>query len=362
VIKKKDLLPTQETVARESGVSRATVSLILRGGPLALRYSEETRKKVWAAAERLHYRPSRAAQSMRKRRSNLIALVHFGAGISAAGSANRMLSQELTAAGYDFLAIDMNWHGSVERVLSELIQFRVEGVIISHIQHVFSQEQIDVLRQAGIPVVAVNGECREGVPLFGDDVESAFFSITDHLLEKGHRLLVHLSSSNGDEDLQKIRPNCLRVEGFRRAVEQKGRWLFLPEDEFFRQWPAFDRRSVLGITVCRRQPKLEFLQRFFETRTVPDALVCPNDALAVDAILTALAFDLRVPRDFAITGYDNDPSSRLPSVDLTTAEQDLPGICRAAVEALVKMIEQPGCEVSGRTFPSRLFIRSSSGR
>ena len=65
----------------------------------------------------------------------MIGIVHFGAGIEAALKVNLTLAADVCARGYDYLAVDMNWHGgSVERVIDELIQSRVEGVIISHIQ------------------------------------------------------------------------------------------------------------------------------------------------------------------------------------------------------------------------------------
>lgn len=368
---KRTTVPNQKTVALACGVSRSTVASILSGGALAARYSKATQEKVHAAVAELNYRPNRSAQMMRRQRSNLIAIVHFGAGIESAHKTNLVLSQKVHAAGFDYLSVDMNWHGgSVERTLTELIQARVEGVLISHIQAVFGEEHIEELHRAGIPVVSINGERRPGVPLFCHDVENAFAGLTRQLLTEGHRLILNLTSGVVHPGDAYPRSVAERVAGFRKAIEVNGTWQGVTENEFFEQWPTLQRESVHGVTVYQEdrlyeqmsRPVYRFCQRLFATGKLPDALVCPNDAFALEAILAGQEHNISVPRELAVTGYDNDEIGTFPSIGLTTAEQDIENICTQGVDAMLSLIRDPEQIIESRAFPSELIFRTSSGR
>lgn len=368
---KRSTAPNQKTVALACGVSRSTVAAILSGGALAERYNKETRKKVLATVEKLNYRPNRSAQMMRKQKSNLIAIVHFGVGIEAVHKTNLILSQKVRAVGYDYLSIDMSWYeGSVERTLTELIQARVEGVLISHIQEVFADQQIEVLHHAGIPVVSINDERRSGVPLICDDVADAFARLTQDLLAKDHRLILNLAPRAAHPANTYSRSASERVAGFRRAIEAKGSWQEVIEEDFFKLWPTLGRETVHGVTVYHKKgeyeqmnrPVYRFCQRLFRTEKLPDAMVCSNDALALEAILSGQEQNIAVPRDLAITGYDNDQIGAFPVIGLTTAEQDTEKICTRGVEALLNLIRDPSKKADGGKFPSQLIFRTSSGR
>lgn len=358
--------PTQKSVAAASGVSRAAVGAILSGGEAAARYSPATRERVEAVAQRMHYRPHRGAQAMRKQRSNLIAIVHFGAGIEAAHKSNLALSRELNAAGFDCLAVDMNWHGgSVDRILEELIQARIEGVLISHIQDVFSDEHIHILRQAGIPLVSINGERRENVSLICDNALKAFGEMTSHLLALGHRRILQLlpafDLTSGSRSYRE------RKEGFASAFATSGRWFEVADGDF--SMDLFTGGGVQGITVNQNPRGYELLERpvyhFCKSLGAsgfwPDAIVCSNDSYGVEAIMAAFEAGLNVPGDFAVTGYDNDRIGEFPILGLTTAEQDLENICTTAVRTLVERLRDPNLPAVTKKFDSKLILRSSCG-
>lgn len=365
-------IPTLQMIAERAGVSRETVSHIL-GGKLAERYKAATRTKVLEIAEELNYRPHRGAQAMKAGRSNLIAIVHFGAGIEAAHKTNLALSRLVNEKGYDYLAMDMNWYGgSVERTLAEIIRARVEGVLISHIQEVFEDEHIEGLLGAGIPVVSVNGSCRPNVPLVCNDAGKAFQDLTRHLLNSGHRKILQLISSSSHLPPQRAPSLTQRASGFRAAVEARGEWMSLSEDEFFTRWPGIAANAgkrAIGITIHQEarlyervdKPVYKFCNRLFPHHPLPDAIVCMNDFYAMEVIAAGLEHGVMVPEDLALTGYDNDRIGEFPAFGITTAEQDIEGICSAAVEILMKQIADPSLKAKDRLFDSRIIIRSSSG-
>lgn len=357
----------QKSVALACGVSRSTVGMILGGGVLAERYSEATRQKVRAMAARLNYAPNRAAQTMRKKRSNLIAIIHFESGIEVVQKINQRLSQKVKAAGYDCLAVDLGWHGGcVERALTELTQLRVEGALISHIQEIFEDSHVVRLREAGIPTVSIGGQYRPSMPLVCDDVAKGFQGLTHHLLQNGHRLILQLTP---DKRQTKARSVVKRIEGFQHGIKAAGTWHSLLEEDFFRLWPTLPAKDILGLSISQDRsrydqvdrPVYHFCQRLFQTGRLPDALMCANDALALEAILSAQENNLHVPRDFAVTGYDNDHLGAFPAIGLTTAEQDVENICTQGLEVLLRRMRNINTKVENRMLPARLIFRTSSG-
>ncbi|HRJ71726.1 MAG TPA: LacI family DNA-binding transcriptional regulator [Terrimicrobiaceae bacterium] len=364
-------IPTLQMIAEKSGFSRETVSHIL-GGKLADRYKPSTRTKVLEIAEQLNYRPHRGAQAMKAGRSNLIAIVHFGAGIEAAHKTNLALSRMVNEKGYDYLAMDMNWYGgSVERTLAEIIRARVEGVLISHIQEVFQEEHVEELKRAGIPVVSVNGGARSNVPLICDNVEEAFRGLTRHLMNLGHRRILHLVASASHLPPGRARTINHRLTGFRTAIESRGTWQTMNEEEFFSAWPAMSEKrptAITGVTIQQEarlyervdKPVYRFCTRLFPQGRLPDAIVCTNDLYAMEVIAAGLEYGVRVPDHLAVTGYDNDRIGEFPAFGITTAEQDIDGICSTAVDVLMQQIARPAETAGDRMFDSRIIIRSSS--
>lgn len=366
-------VPTQKSVAEASGFSRATVGAILAGGDAAKRYSGETRRRVREVAEKLGYRPYRPAQVMRRQRSNLVAIVHFGGGIEAARKTNLVLARVANEMGYDYLSLDMNWYGgSVDRTVEEIVRVRAEGVLISHTHDVFHDEHVAKLNQAGIPVVAVNGGRRRNLPQICDNAAGAFSGFVRHLIGVGHRQILQLSPSGVHLSSGLGRATDRRVIGFRRAIKAEGAWVGLDETEFWSRWenrPVFPGRGVTGLTVCQdarqyerlEKPVYRFCRRLFLSGTLPDAIVCPNDFYAMEVIAAGLECGIRVPENLAVTGYDNDQIGEYPAFSLTTAEQDTDGICAAAMEMLVRRMGDRVRDGVHREFDSRIIIRNSSG-
>lgn len=363
-------IPTLRMIAEKAGVSRETVSHILSGRQ-ASRYRKSTQAKVQQIAEDLKYRPHRAAQAMKSGKSNLVAIVHFGAGIEAAHKSNLALSGKVNEAGYDYLAIDMNWYGgSVERTLAEILRARAEGVIISHIQAMFSEGHIAELLEAGVPIISVNGEERNGVSMFCDDVYTAFKKLTRHLMGVGHKRLLQLVAEHDIVHGTGVRTLQERARGFRDAFETKGVWAECHEADFDSAWAAMkSEKTPCGLAVKQpysqyeklEKPVYRFCRRLFRSGTLPDAIVCTNDLYAMEMIAAALECGIRIPEDIALTGYDNDRIGEFPSFGITTAEQNTELLCQEAVAELRRRIGGGGEPPVRHSFDSRIIIRTSCG-
>jgi len=92
----------------------------------------------------------------------------------------------------------------------------------------------------------------------------------------------------------------------------------------------------------------------------PDAIFCASDRMAVGAMLACEEAGLRVPDDVAIVGFDDEYFASLCSPSLTTIRQDRIGLGTAAVEAVLRMLDQPEAPPPTIVFPVELVVREST--
>jgi LacI family transcriptional regulator len=356
---------THKKVAEHLGISPKTVANILSSSA-GYRYSEETRKRVLEAAEQLGYRRNRLSRSLRRGRSNLIGIINFGASAEIAQKVQSKLPCVINAEGFDYLSVDLNWHGGdVERVIDEMIQARVEGVVISHMVETFGSHYTEMLARAGIPAVTIYGSEKLNIPLIADDARSAYYAMTRHLQSVGHRRLMLLTG------ISDSRPPITRVEGFRLAMQDFAETKAFHEADFFASnrlpWGGVNGGIILHLDISRFGYLNTFAfhhaaKRIFAMDAPPNAILCFNDQGALGVFTAAFEAGLRVPADIAITGGDNDLFGEFPLYALTTVEKDLEGACAAAVELLIARIRKQKTVVENRIFPSTLVLRKSCGR
>lgn len=339
---KKAKPPTQAIVAREAGVSQETVSHIL--GNKANRYHPDTRSKVLEAAKKLNYRPNKSAQMMRKGRSNLIGIIHFGTGYQSAKEAVRHLPQALTANGYDLFVVDLSWQGSHRRAIEQLVDLRVEGVIISNQVESFGMEEVEILSRAGVPTVTLSGNEKLGIPSVYGDSSTAFTDMVRHLHRVGHRRLLLLTNT------YEGRPTLSRIKGFQKGIQEfsdtRGEIVRLLADQ---------GRSGIGTGAY------QYVRELITSQSLPDAILCTNDQWARGVFAAALEAGLRIPEDLAVTGFDNEPFGAQAPYYLTTAAPDFAEECGKAVEVLMDLIAGRPLPQQHYIFPSTVIVRRSCG-
>ncbi len=360
--------PTQQRIAELAGISREAVSHILNG-TTGKPYSEATRQKVREIARELNYTPHRASQTMRKGRSNLIAVIHFGSRFHTGQETVNTLPGVIRAAGYDYIINDLRWQGnSPDRVISELIHFRVEGVLL--VANCASQVQaghIERLRAVGIPIVSLFGDDGlRDIPLICGNIMASRTVLVNHLLDLGHRRLLMPTSDSRSRNTRE------RVESFYQAVKARGTVREITEDDFLsaeNPWPDTDK--VSGV-VLRYNPRprsddgtrihYEIAQNLMRAGRIPDALVCTNDQGAFGVFAAALENNIRIPEQMAVTGHDNEPFGTYPAFGLTTLQMDLARACEMAMGTLLSLVQgSPEPAPARQLLPAELIVRSSCG-
>ena len=330
---------TLNDIARACGVSRATVSLVLRGSPLV---HTDTRARVEAEMQRQGYVYNRAAANLRQRVSSAVALVindlsnpffaEFAAGVDEA----------LGAKGYVTLLGSSNESPARQRqVLGSLMEHHPAGIILSPAE---SSEAADIELAIGrqTPLLVFNRELAGGdaarfdYDFLGLDNRAGARVATARLLALGHRRIAfyggHAKSSSCRE----------RRQGYNDALLVAG---IAPD-------PAW-----MIETAPTRLEANAYADSLFATDPAPTAAVCYNDAVALGLMLGLARLGRHPGEDFAVIGFDDIPEAAVGIPPLTTMcaaprergrqaaamllqRSDTPSLSRRSIVAPVTLVER----------------------
>lgn len=325
--------PVMADVARLAGVSHQTVSRVINGSP---QLRPETRDKVLAAIERLGYRPNTAARALVRGRSGLIGIIATAAVEFGPASIQRTVEEAARQAG--FLASSVNltdmtreaFDGAVEH----LMDVGVEGVVLiaGH------DAALEIVRahRSGVPFVVVEGDLSKASLTVGVDQVAGARAATQHLLDLGHREIIHVS---GPLDWTEARA---RVEGWRAAMLDAG---LRPAEPLLGDWSS--RSGYLaGQAVCGMP--------------AATAVFAANDQMAIGVLRALHECGRAVPGDVSVVGFDDVPEAEFLIPPLTTVRQDFPAVGRRAIEVLRRAIEG-GDPAPSPLVPPELVLRGSTG-
>ncbi len=344
---------TQRQIAVEANVSPSTVAAVMSEAQRG-RITPEVQARVFAAAEKLGYRPNRHAQVMRGMKSNCIGILSFGATSSLVQRKLKAVTEAVLANDYRFIVEEALWYQTlgkeaIVRIIDNLIDARVEGVLLNYPVVSFSQELADRLLEAKIPVVSIARHGKLQIPQYISDRPWGYRAVTRHLLEGGYRRLLLLASPRSDG-----------YEGYHEALAdypeaQRASRVLIPElpRERLLDYPADARVYAEGAIAA---------EQVLAQGDLPEAIVCSNDEWAVGALTTFTRAGLHVPRDLALTGFDNASCSAFGTVPITTVDHPITEIAVNAVNHLIRLVRgevAPGTEAI--RVQGRLLIRDSCG-
>ncbi len=355
-------------IAEQLGLSRTTVSQILGGHQ---RYSEETTRRVMELAAALNYQPNRSAQAVRRGRSNLIGVLHGSSLLQVVHERAAHLGECLARTGYELLLADTLWSPSYNAVslIRHMLASRIEGFIFSGavtFEEATNRAIFDLLAQANVPAVLISSPHQPNIPAINADFETGFYDLTRHLLATGRRRLSLLLAYPPGRTWDSIQ----RYRGFCRAIEEAGGSILEPSLTTGYQRPE----PGTGITGQVLHPERSFVYGRFQPFRLAqeafgelldrgwdgDGLLASNDEWAASVISVALRRGLRIPEDFAVTGYDNAAIATLSPVPITTVSQESEATCRKTVDLLLARMRGEEVEAKDYLIPCPLIIREST--
>ena len=334
--------PTSFDIAFLAGVSQPTVSRALRGSPMV---SLETRKKIEQIARQLNYRVDKNASNLRSQHSNTLALLLFEDPtpddsqinpffLSMLGSITRASARQ----GYDLLIsfqqFSKDWQQDYED------SRRADGIILlGYGDYEEYRPRVERLVEQGTHFVRWGPvlEGQPGVSVGCDNVQGGY-EVTRHLLGAGRRKIAFLgtASTHYPEFFDRFR-------GYERALLEA-------------QAPASSALQVDAITTEESgfQAASELRARGVEF----DAIVAASDLIAIGALRALQDAGVEVPRQVAVTGFDDIPAASVTHPPLTTVMQDTRRAGELLVETVLRQIA--GDPATNIVIPTRLVVRKSA--
>ena len=324
-------------VAARAGVSVKTVSNVINDYP---HITAQTRAKVEAAIQALDYKPNVSARSLRKGRSDFIALAIPEMGSPYFAELGAAISRAAKKRGITVLIDQTEGEAAGEQLVLDGMRGQlIDGIIFSPITT--APAKIGAADTAK-PLVLL-GERHAGGTLDHVAVDSvqASFDATTHLISIGRRRIAAIGVGGG------AGTGAVRRKGYRKALKAAG--------------IAHDPALELAGTGYHREDGATSMRELLALPEPPDAVFCFNDLLALGALRTLADAGLSVPGDVAVVGFDDIEDGRYHSPSLTTISPDMEWLADNAVAVLLDRIAGTG-EAARRdlTVPYTLQIREST--
>jgi LacI family transcriptional regulator len=328
---------TIRDVAREAGVSVATVSRVLNdSGPVR----DITRRRIREIASRMRYVPDSAARSLITRRSTTLGILLPDLYGEFFSEVIRGIDQAAQRSGYHLLVSGShNDQGETEAAL-RVMRGRVDGLIIMS-PDIDSAALVANL-PASSPVVLLNcvvaGDAFDSLTI---DNYGGAHGMVRHLVASGYRRIAFIKGAERNYDAAE------RLRGYRAALREAAlEWTDALEFEGDFTESGGHRAAQL---IAARIPR-------------PTAVFAANDSMAIGALAAFRDMGIVVPDDIAVAGFDDVPIARFVTPPLTSVHVSISEMGARAVSMLLHAIEQKNQHVKQQeTLPTTLVIRASCG-
>jgi LacI family transcriptional regulator len=321
-------------IAADAGVSRATVSLVIRNVPTV---ADSTRKRVQRSIKRLGYVYHRGAASLRTQQSHAVGLIvsditnPFFAEVIVAIE-DRLAAARLVA----LLGNTSEDHAKEARLLNTMSEFPADGILICP---ALGRGNSTAASTAQLPTVAFARRLH-GLDYAGVDNAQGSHLAVEHLARLGNKRIAFIGGNPQTTTGQE------RIEGYQKALRTLGL--------------QFDPRLVISCAPTRRGGS-NGVQRLLQLANPPSAAVCYNDVVALGAMEALQTRRVCPGKEFGVVGFNNVPEAAQCLPGLTTVDTSPHELGRTAAELLLKRIEQRSSPIRTVIQQPRLIIRQSCG-
>jgi LacI family transcriptional regulator len=316
---------TLRDVAQASGVSIATVSIVLNNAPLARYIPPSTKDRIERAAKRLHYRPKSNSHFLNTRSNHTVGVMVFDVTDPFCTLILRGIENSLYDSSYLPIFTDMhNQRGRFERYLETLLARPVEGLIIIANWLLVDVDLLADLEKRNIPAVMIARELKSGgmSSVMVDNEAGAHLAI-EHLYSLGHRKIAFI---RGPKVLADAAPRWKGIRSFARSVR-------LPIDPMLvAELPdSLDPNSAFESGLRLTDELLKHKKRF-------TAIMAFDDMTAFGAIRSLARAGLTTPDDCSVIGFDDVLPAGLSIPSLTTVRQPMEALGSTAVGIIMEGI------------------------
>ena len=342
---------TMRDVAKASGFSPATVSIVLNNAPLARYIAPATKKRIEETARKLGYRPNAMARFLRSKRSHSVGVMFFDITDPFCVPVMRGIENALYQSSYIPIVADAhNQRNRFERYLEMLLEHHVEALIVVANWLFVDIQLLADLSKRNITAATIGWE------MPGDSVSSVMVDneaggrlALEHLYQLGHRRIAFI---RGPKMLIDSAP---RWKGIQRFAHSAGMEI---DSSMVMQLPdEFDPNSGF-------EGGYRFTEELLQRKKKFTALMAFDDLTALGAIRALTKAGVKVPEHCSVVGFDDVPLSALSAPALTTVRQPLEAMGSMAVNIVMEGInaglEKREWTIARHKMNPELVIRDST--
>ena len=342
---------TIRDVAKESGFSSTTVSIVLNNAPLARYIPPATKKRIEKAANKLGYRPNLFARSLRSKRSHTVGVMVFDMTDPYCTLILRGIENSLYQSSYLPILTDVhNERGRFERYLEMLLDRRVEALIVLANWLFVDIDVLADLEKSSIPTMMIGRELRtDTVSSVIVDNELGARLAVEHLYQLGHRKIAFI---RGPKTLADSAPRWQGIRSFAKStgLELDPRLIVdLPESQD--PISSFEAGYKLTEELIKRKRPFTALMAF-------------DDMTAFGAIRALAKAGLRVPEHCSVIGFDDVAACSFYTPPLTTIRQPMEAMGAMAanlvIEGINGVLEKREISAVHRKMAPELAVREST--
>jgi LacI family transcriptional regulator len=330
-------MATIRDVAREAGVSIATISRVFNG---SARVSDDTTRRVREVAERMGYWPNGAARSLITKRTHALGVLLPDLYGEFFSEVIRGIDRAARREGYHLVVSSSHADASELFAALQTMRGRIDGLIAMapDLESPAAFEE----SATRFPIVLVNpGFDSERCASVATDNVGGARAMVRHLVAAGHRDIAFIAGPANNRDAVQ------RLQGYRAALRELG---IAPS-------PGLEVHG--GFTESSGH---EATRELLERVPRPAAVFAANDCMAVGALSALHEAGLRVPDDVAVTGFDDIAMASYLSPRLTTVRVEASRLGERAVQILFGAMQGgDGASVPHEILPTSLVVRESSG-
>jgi LacI family transcriptional regulator len=330
--------PTILDVAHRAGVSKSTVSNVIRGvhGVAAAK-----RARVLAAIDTLGYRPNILARQLVQRRTTILGVVVGDLGNPFHAEMAKQVERHASARGYRTMFCSTQAEETAELTgIQSLLEYRVAGILF--LAHTGASSGARELIEGVVPSVFVTCSADWGDVVSGDDQRGAEMA-TRHLIDLGHQRIAYFADPTVEDAADRA-----RQVGYSQAMRHAG---LSPIVYYWRHAPD---------TVVHNNREMPVYDVLRGPRSVT-AIFSSNDLGAIELLDVADRLGVNVPDDLSVVGFDDVLMAGLSRINLTTVAQPQEELARQSLATLAARMQG---ELTGdpvrRTVELKLVVRGST--
>lgn len=329
-------MATIRDVAKKARVSISTVSRVINDTGYV---SAETRRRVQAAMQELHYYPNEIARSLKRRNTNSIGLALTDISNPFFGEVAQAVEQAARDRGYSLLfATTGDDEEQEEACLDLFLEKQVDGIVWFGPSDVRKLEEVTSIRRVPVVVITATPGPPQLNSVYVNDARGAYEAVA-HLIRLGHRKIGYIAEPDRPGTSQE------RLRGYEWALKDFG--------------VELDAGLIVRGTFREGSGSKAVLQLMDQPHR-PTAVFAANDLMAIEAMHQLRSLGFRVPEDIAVVGFDDVKMAGLVGIDLTTVCQPKVEMGREAAWLLIDQMQSPKA-VRQVILSPHLVIRKSCG-